>query len=81
MKHLKDATENLTSKLISTLDNSVVLKKDGVDPMIPFAFVYYGTNDTIKTFLGDSPEYADKMFESIQSAIPLRTKFFQLSKS
>ena len=39
------------------------LKKDGVDPMMPFAIVIKGNDKLIKTFSGDSPEYADKMFE------------------
>lgn len=63
MKHLKDASEELTKKLISALDHAVQLKKDGIDPMIPFAFVYSNDNGTLKSFLGNSPEYADKMFE------------------
>lgn len=63
MKHLKDASQELTSKLIRTLEHAVLLKKDGIDPMIPFAFVYNGENETIKSFVGDTPEYADKMFE------------------
>lgn len=63
MKHLKDASESLTSKLISVLDHAVGLKKNGIDPMIPFAFVYVGESGTIKSFVGDTPEYADKMFE------------------
>lgn len=63
MKHLKDASENLTSKLISVLDYAIGLKKDGIDPMIPFAFVYVGETSTIKSFVGDNPKYADKLFE------------------
>ncbi len=39
------------------------LKKDGVDPMIPFAIVIRGSEKMIKTFAGDTPEYAGKMFE------------------
>jgi hypothetical protein len=63
MKHLQDASKELMSNLIFALDHSMDLKKDGVDPMIPFAVVIKGTDKTIKTFVGDSPEYADQMFE------------------
>lgn len=63
MKHLKDASQELTSKLLSALDHAMQLKRDGIDPMIPFAFVYSDNNGTLKSFVGDTPEYADKMFE------------------
>lgn len=63
MKHLKDASEELTSKLLSALDHAVQLKKDGIDPMMPFVFVYSDNNGRLKSFVGDTPEYADKMFE------------------
>lgn len=49
--------------LIFALNHSMDLKKDGVDPMIPFAIVIKGADKTIKTFVGNTPEYADKMFE------------------
>lgn len=62
-KHLKDASNNLTDKIITVMDHAIGLKKDGIDPMIPFAFVYIGDGGTLKSFLGDTPEYADKMFE------------------
>jgi hypothetical protein len=63
MKNLQDASENLINKLISVLDYAVGLKQDGIDPMIPFAFVYVGETGSIKSFVGDTPEYADKLFE------------------
>ena len=40
------------------------LKKDGVDPMIPFAVVIKGADKVLKAFAGDTPEYANKMFEN-----------------
>jgi hypothetical protein len=63
MKQLQDASKDLMDNLIFTLNHSMDLKKDGVDPMIPFAVVIKGSGKTIKTFVGDTPDYADKMFE------------------
>lgn len=63
MKHLKDASKELTSKLLNALDHAVQMKKDGIDPMLPFAFVYSDNNNTLKSFVGDTLEYAEKMFE------------------
>jgi hypothetical protein len=39
------------------------IKKDGLDPMIPFAVVIKDTTKTLKAFVGDTPDYADQMFE------------------
>ena len=63
MKHLQDASKDLMDNLIFALNHSMDLKKAGVDPMIPFAIVIKGSEKTIKTFVGDTPEYADHMFE------------------
>jgi hypothetical protein len=63
MKHLQEASKDLMDNLIFALNHSMDLKKDGVDPMIPFAIVVKDTDKTIKAFAGDTPEYADKMFE------------------
>jgi len=64
MKHLQDAAKELIDNLIFTLNHSMDLKKDGVDPMVPFAVVIKDTARKFKTFVGDTPEYADKMFET-----------------
>ena len=63
MKHLQDASKDLVDHLIFALNHSMDLKKDGVDPMIPFAVVVNGTNKTFKTFVGDTHKYAEQMFE------------------
>lgn len=63
MKDLQNASNELMDNLIFALNHSMDLKKDGIDPMIPFAVVVNGNNKTIKTFFGDTPEYADQMFE------------------
>lgn len=49
--------------LLFALHHSLDLKRNGVDPMMPFAVVIKGTGKTLKTFAGDVPGYADKMFE------------------
>jgi hypothetical protein len=63
MKHLQEASKDLIDNLIFALNHCMDLKKDGVDPMTPFAIVIKGGDKTIKAFVGDTPEYADKMFE------------------
>jgi len=63
MKHLQDASKELMEHLIFALHHSMDLKRDGVDPMIPFAVVIKDANKTLKAFAGDTPEYADYMFE------------------
>jgi len=62
MKQLKEASEKLLEHLIFALNHAMELKKDGVDPMMPFAIVVKGNDKLIKTFAGDSPDYADQMF-------------------
>jgi hypothetical protein len=63
MKHLTEASAKLMEHLLFVLNHSMELKQDGVDPMVPFAVVVKGEDKTIKAFAGDTPEYADKMFE------------------
>jgi len=63
MKQLQDASKELMDTVIFALNHSMDLKKDGVDPMMPFAIVAKGNNKTIKVFAGDTPEYGDQMFE------------------
>ena len=63
MKQLQDASKELMDAVIFALNHSINLKRDGVDPMIPFAVVIKDAEKTIKAFLGDTPEYADHMFE------------------
>jgi hypothetical protein len=63
MKHLQEASKELLNNLIFALNHSMDLKRDGVDPMIPFAIVVKGTDKTIKTFVGDTPGYGEEMFE------------------
>jgi len=63
MKDLQDASRDLMDNLIFALNHSMDLKKDGVDPMISFAVIIKGADKTLKTFVGDTPEYADQMFE------------------
>ncbi len=63
MKQLQDASSELISNLLFALGHSMDLKRDGVDPMMPFAVVIKGGSKTLKTFAGDTPAYGDKMFE------------------
>jgi hypothetical protein len=63
MKNLSEASNELMEQVVFALKHSMDLKKDGVDPMIPFAVVVKKEEKTLKTFLGDTPDYADKMFE------------------
>jgi hypothetical protein len=63
MKNLQDASKELMEHLIFALNHAMDLKRDGVDPMIPFAVVVKGADKTLKAFAGNSPEYAGKMFE------------------
>lgn len=63
MKHLEDASKDLMDNLIFALNQSMELKSDGVDPMVPFAIVIKGYDKVIKTFLGEDSDYGDQMFE------------------
>jgi len=63
MKSLEEASEVLMDNLIFVLNHSMDLKKDGVDPMIPFAIVVKGTEKILKAFAGDTADYGDQMFE------------------
>lgn len=63
MKQLQDASKELMEIVSFALNHSMDLKRDGIDPMIPFAVVIKDAKKTIKTFLGDTPEHADQMFE------------------
>jgi hypothetical protein len=63
MKSLQDASKELIDHLIFALNHSMDLKRDGVDPMIPFAVVIKGNDKSLKAFAGETPDYADKMFE------------------
>ena len=63
MKSLQDASKELVDHLVFTLNRSIYLKRDSMDPMIPFAVVVKGADQTLKAFAGDTPEYADDMFE------------------
>ncbi|WP_225000419.1 hypothetical protein [Cesiribacter sp. SM1] len=63
MAHLKDARKELMDQLLFVLDHSMTLKKDGVDPMIPFSSIVKGENKVLKTFVADTLDYAQKMFE------------------
>ena len=57
--------------LIFALNHSMDLKKDGVDPMAPFAIVVKGDDKTIKAFVGDDADYGDQMFaKTIKEEIP-----------
>jgi hypothetical protein len=49
--------------LIFALNHSMDLKRDGVDPMIPFAVIIKDNDKTIKVFAGDTPDYGDQMFD------------------
>jgi hypothetical protein len=63
MKQLRHASEKLLEHLIFALNHAMELKKDGVDPMMPFAIIMKGNEKMIKTFTSVSPDYADLMFE------------------
>jgi hypothetical protein len=63
MKNLKDASKELMDDLIFALNHSMDLKRDGIDPMIPFAVMKKGSEQTIKSFISEHPEEADQMFE------------------
>lgn len=63
MKHLQEASKELMGHLLYTLHHSLDLKRDGVDPMMPFAVVIRGAEKTLKTFVGEGPGYADRMWE------------------
>lgn len=64
MKHLQEASKELMGHLLYTLHHSLDLKRDGVDPMMPFAVVIKGAEKTLKTFAGEEPGYADRMWEN-----------------
>ena len=49
--------------VVFALNHSMDLKKDGVDPMMPFAVVITGSEKLIKVFSGDTLDYADQRFE------------------
>jgi hypothetical protein len=63
MKQLQDASKQLMDNLIFALNHCMELKKDGVDPMIPFAVVVKDKDKKIKAFAGDTADYGDQMFE------------------
>ena len=63
MKNLHEASEELMNHVVFALNHSMDLKKDGVDPMMPFAVVITGTEKLIEVFGGDTLEYADQRFE------------------
>ena len=63
MKSLHDASTELMNHVIFALNHSMDLKKDGVDPMMPFAIVITGNEKVIKVFGGDTLEYADNRYE------------------
>lgn len=65
MKHLQEASKDLIGHLLFALNHSMDLKRDGVDPMVPFAVVIKGKEQVLKAFVGDRPDYADKMFEKV----------------
>lgn len=50
--------------LLFALNHSLDLKRGGVDPMMPFAVVIKGADKGLKTFVGDTPDYADQMVET-----------------
>jgi hypothetical protein len=64
MKTLHDASQVLMNHVVFALGHSMDLKKDGIDPMMPFAVVINGDQQTIKVFGGDTLDYADKRFEA-----------------
>ena len=64
MKQLQEASAQLMEQLVFALNHSMDLKKNGVDPMIPFAIVVNGDDKTIKTFIGDADDYGDQRFEA-----------------
>lgn len=63
MKHLQDASKELMGHLLFALNHSLDLKRDGVDPMMPFAVVIRGEEKILKAFAGDGPDYANRMWE------------------
>jgi hypothetical protein len=63
MKHLQQASKELKGHLLYALNHSLDLKRDGVDPMIPFAVVIRGEEKALKAFAGDGPDYADRMWQ------------------
>lgn len=63
MKNLHDASKELMNHVVFALNHSMDLKKDGVDPMMPFAIVVNGDDRLIKVFAGDTLEYADNRYE------------------
>ena len=63
MKNLHDASEELMNHVVFALNHSMDLKKDGVDPMMPFAVVIKDGEKLIKVFGGDTLDYADQRFE------------------
>ena len=63
MKNLHDASYDLMNHVVFALNHSMDLKRDGVDPMTPFAIAVNGTEKTIKVFAGDTLEYADNRYE------------------
>lgn len=63
MKNLNQASDRMMEQVVFALKHSMDLKRDGVDPMTPFAVVVRGDEKTLKAFVGDTADYADKMFE------------------
>lgn len=63
MKHLQEASKELMGHLLFALNHSLDLKRDGVDPMMPFAVVIKGADKTLKAFAGDTADYGDQVFE------------------
>lgn len=64
MKTLHDASQVLMKHVVFALGHSMDLKKDGIEPMMPFAVVISGDQQTLKVFGGDTLDYADKRFEA-----------------
>lgn len=67
MKHLQEASKELMGHLLFALNHSLDLKRDGVDPMMPFAVVIKGEEKTLQAFAGDGPDYANRMWEKTLS--------------
>lgn len=65
MKHLQEASKELMGHLLFALNHSLDLKRDGVDPMMPFAVVIKGDSKTLKAFAGDTSDYGDKLFDQM----------------
>jgi hypothetical protein len=63
MKNLNEASDRMMEQVVFALKHSMDLKRDGVDPMAPFAVVIKGSEKALKSFWGDTPDYADMMFE------------------